>query len=302
MRLSIITPTLNRAHFLEEAIESVRAQDFPDCEHLIVDGGSTDGTLEMLARHPHLRVVSEPDRGLYDAINKGFRLARGEVIGWLNSDDRFALGAFAAVLAAFADPAVETVSGTVEFFEWVGAEDVVIRRLAGAEERALNVRNVTLGIAAINARFFRRSFCARVGEFYLRHRIAADREWLLRAALLAPREAVIDAPVYQYRQHDDSMTLDRAGQNVSRYRREHLEIAEEYLRRSDLPPAARAILRAWHTRESSSEVHGAAWRLDWRAMLANARRGWRVDAGWPLACLRTGLRGLAERAGFRQSS
>ena len=87
MRLSIITPTLNRAHFLEEAIESVRAQDFPDCEHLIVDGGSTDGTLEMLARHPHLRVVSEPDRGLYDALNKGLRLGSGEIVGLLNSDD-----------------------------------------------------------------------------------------------------------------------------------------------------------------------------------------------------------------------
>ena len=295
MRISIITPTLNRAHFLEEAVESVRAQAQHGIEHLILDGGSTDGTLEQLARHPHLRVVSEPDRGLYDAINKGLRLASGEIVGWLNSDDRFAPGAFAAVLAAFADPAVEAVSGTAEFFERVGANDVAVRRTVGVEMRALNVRNLTLGTPAINARFFRRSFRERVGECDLRYRIAADRDWLLRAALLTPREVVIDAPVYQYRQHDDSLTLDRAGQNASRSRQEHLAIAEEYLRRSDLPPGARAALRSWHTRESSSEVHAAALRLDWRALAANARRGWRVDAAWPIACLRTGLRGLVER-------
>ena len=294
-RLSIITPTLNRAHFLEEAIGSVLAQNVADVEHIVVDGGSTDGTLELLARHPQLRVVSEPDRGLYDAVNKGFRLARGEIVGWLNSDDRFPPGAFAAVLAAFADPAVEAVSGTAEFFENDGADEMVIRRFADVE---LNVRNVTLGTPAINARFFRRSFRERTGECDLRHGIAADREWLLRAALLAPREAVLDTPVYQYRQHAGSLTLDRAGQNISRYRQEHLAIAEEYLGRGGLAPETRAILREWHTRESSSEVHAAALRLDLRAMLANARRGWRVDAGWPLACVRTGLRGLFERAGF----
>ena len=167
------------------------------------------------------------------------------------------------------------------------------------ESRALNARNLTLGTPAINARFFRRSFCERVGEFDLRYRIAADREWLLRAALLAPREAVIDTLIYQYREHDDSMTLDRAGLNASRSRQEHLAIAEEFLARSELNPAA---LRAWHTRESSSEAHAAALRLDLRALIATARRGWSVDAGWPLACLRTGLRGLAERAGFGQPS
>lgn len=301
-RISIITPTLNRAHFLEEAIGSVGAQPHGEIEHLILDGGSTDGTLALLARHPHVRVISEPDRGLYDAINKGLRLATGEIIGWLNSDDRFAPGALAAVLTAFADPAVDAVSGTAEFFEEKGGSEIVTRRLAGAEVRALNVRNVTLVTPAINARFFRRSFCTRVGECDLRYRIAADREWLLRAALLAPREVVIDAPVYHYRQHGDSMTLDRAGQNASRYRQEHLAIAEEYLRRRDLPTGARAILREWHTRESSTEVHAAIWRGDWRAFAANSRRGWGHDAAWPVACLRMGLRGLAERAGFGQPS
>ena len=301
-RLSIITPTLNRAHFLEEAIGSVRAQAQPGIEHLILDGGSTDGTVELLARHPHLRVVSELDQGLYDAINKGLQLARGEVVGWLNSDDRLAPGALAAVLAAFDDPAVEAVSGTAEFFERNEGKEIVARRLAGAEVRTLNVRNVTLVTPAINARFFRRDFCERVGEFDLRYRIAADREWLLRAALLAPREVVLEDSVYEYRQHADSMTLDRAGHNASRFRQEHLEIAELYLRRNDLPPGARETLRAWHTRESSSEVHAAALQLDWRALAANTHRGWRYDSAWPLACLRTGLRGLAERAGFRQPS
>ena len=77
----------DRAGTVGRAIESVLAQNHPAVEHIIVDGGSTDGTQEVLARYSHLRVLSGPDRNLYDAINKGVRLARGEVVGLLNSDD-----------------------------------------------------------------------------------------------------------------------------------------------------------------------------------------------------------------------
>src|SRR3954469_24178325 len=116
MRITIVTPTLNRADHLPMAIESVLQQGYDDVEHIVVDGMSTDGTVEVLARYPHLRVIREPDTGLWDALNKGIRAATGEVIGHLNSDDCYTPGAIDAVRAAFA-PDVEIVCGGAEILE-----------------------------------------------------------------------------------------------------------------------------------------------------------------------------------------
>jgi glycosyltransferase involved in cell wall biosynthesis len=87
--VSIVTPSLNQARYLREAIESVRAQTYEPIEHIVVDGGSTDGTLEILREYDGVRWTSEPDRGQSHALNKGFALATGEVLGWLNADDAY---------------------------------------------------------------------------------------------------------------------------------------------------------------------------------------------------------------------
>lgn len=90
--VSIVTPTLQRATYLERTLRSVRAQTYPNIEHIIVDGVSTDETLELLERYAgtyNLRWISEPDRGMYDAVNKGLRMARGDILAYLNSDDLY---------------------------------------------------------------------------------------------------------------------------------------------------------------------------------------------------------------------
>ena len=103
-RISIITPSFNQGHYIAATIDSVLAQEYPNLEHIIIDGGSTDSTLDILQRYPHLHVISEPDRGQADAINKGFRLATGTIWGFLNSDDTLLPGALYRV-AQEIDPA-----------------------------------------------------------------------------------------------------------------------------------------------------------------------------------------------------
>ena len=282
--LTIITPTLNRAPFLEEAIRSVLAQNVADVEHIVIDAMSTDGTVEMLARYPHLRVIREPDAGLYDGINKGLRFARGQVVGLLNSDDLYAPGALAAVLAAFRAPEVEVVTGGAEFFlsEADGTERV-LSTFTGREALELSLHNVLLGVALINARFFRRELGARTGEMDLRFRIAADREFLLRLALGRPRETILAVPVYRYRQHAGSLTINGQERSAATYRAEHVELAEKHLAAAGLTAADRRILRTFHSRESAALAVRAVQAGQWRDAAAWMRRGCAVEAAWPVA-------------------
>ncbi|MCX6304478.1 MAG: glycosyltransferase family 2 protein [Bacteroidetes bacterium] len=102
-KISVVTPTFNQAEFIERTLQSIRGQrvDVP-VEHIVIDGGSTDGTLDVLAMHRDtISYVSEPDRGMQDALNKGFALATGDIIGWLNSDDTYLPGALQKVAAFF---------------------------------------------------------------------------------------------------------------------------------------------------------------------------------------------------------
>ena len=101
MMISIVTPSLNQSKFLEKNIRSVVNQNFENFEHIVIDGGSTDGSVEILKRYKHLRWVSEEDNGQAHAINTGFKLARGDLIGWLNSDDCYLPGAFHKVEQIF---------------------------------------------------------------------------------------------------------------------------------------------------------------------------------------------------------
>lgn len=103
-RISIVTPSFNQGQYIAETIDSVLAQGYPNVEHIVMDGGSTDNTLDILRRYTHLKVISEPDRGQADAINKGFRLVTGEIWGFLNSDDTLLPGALHRV-AQEIDPA-----------------------------------------------------------------------------------------------------------------------------------------------------------------------------------------------------
>lgn len=115
MKISIITPSYNQGRFIEDAIQSVLDQDYSDFEHIVVDNCSTDNTRDVLRRYPHIRCISEPDRGQSHALNKGFHLATGDILAWLNCDDFYLPGAFHQAAAALADPSIDGVYSDLQF-------------------------------------------------------------------------------------------------------------------------------------------------------------------------------------------
>jgi glycosyltransferase involved in cell wall biosynthesis len=101
MRISIVTPSYNQGKFIEETIRSVMNQNHNDVEHIVIDGGSTDNTIAILKKYPHLKWNSEKDSGQSSAINKGFKTASGEIFAWLNSDDFYETNIFADIVQYF---------------------------------------------------------------------------------------------------------------------------------------------------------------------------------------------------------
>jgi glycosyltransferase involved in cell wall biosynthesis len=120
--VSIVTPSFNQGKFIEETIKSVLLQDYPHMEHIVIDGGSTDGTTEILKKYEgRIQWTSEPDRGQADAVNKGFLKAKGEILGWLNSDDTYTSGAVSAVVEHFlSNPEIIMLYGDAHLIDGKG--------------------------------------------------------------------------------------------------------------------------------------------------------------------------------------
>jgi len=110
-KISIVTPSFNQGKFIEDAIKSVLAQDYPNFEHIIVDNCSTDETIGILKKYPHLKWISEPDMGQSDALNKGFKMVTGEIVGWLNGDDFYLPEAFHVAIQSFGDLSIDIIYG-----------------------------------------------------------------------------------------------------------------------------------------------------------------------------------------------
>lgn len=121
MKITIVTPSFNQGEFIADAIESVTNQDYPYIEHLVIDAQSTDETINVLKQYdhlPHLKWVSEPDKGQADAINKGFKSASGDIVGWLNADDYYLPGTLAKIAEIFQQNSqVDIVYGEAMFVD-----------------------------------------------------------------------------------------------------------------------------------------------------------------------------------------
>ena len=193
MKISILTATFECAATVGACLESVAAQTYPDREQIVIDGASPDGTLAVLmARQAQLAVlVSEPDQGIYDALNKGLARATGEVVGVLHGDDVYGdAEVLARIAAAFADPTVMAVYGDLEYVSQSDPTRVVRHWRAGPFDPARLRRGWMLPHPTL---YLRRSVYERLGGFDTRYRTAADYDLMWRV-LSRPEGRVVYLP------------------------------------------------------------------------------------------------------------
>ncbi len=222
--ITVVTPCLNAVSTVAECLESVRFQDYPALEHVVVDGGSTDGTLELLAAAEGITWVSDPDEGRPDAANKGVLMSSGEVVAWLNADDRYEPGALAEVGQAFAEhPEAMWATGYCRIIDGEGRE---VRRPVTRYKNFL-LRRFTLSLYLTQnfvsdpATFVRRVVLDEVGLLSSRYEMSHDYDlWLRVAARWEP--LVLEHTVACFRMAEGSLSM--AG--FERQFREHAEVAK----------------------------------------------------------------------------
>ncbi len=222
-RVSIITPSFNQGEFLEETIKSVIAQKYPNLEYIIIDGGSTDNSVEIIRAYAdHISFwCSEKDRGQCDAINKGLRMATGDYIGWINSDDIYyhqTLVETAAILAK--NPDADIVFGNYDYIARDGA--IVHRRREIPYDFRVYFWTSTCYHANVAALFRKRCF-EQFGLLREDLHYSMDFELYLRFGFKGCKFAHTDRVLGAYRLHDASKTVVAYGD----FRREAMQVRKE---------------------------------------------------------------------------
>lgn len=228
LKISIVTPSYNQAKYLEDALLSVKTQSYPAFEHIVMDGGSTDGSVEILRSYSsrpgwkHLRWKSEPDKGQSDALNKGFRVATGDVVGWLNSDDRYRPDCFGTIASAFAEHRdADVLYGDYTYIDEKGRVWRIRREI---EFNRFILLYLHMLYVPTPSSFFRRRIFDERNWIDTKFHYAMDYEFILRLARNGYAFRHIPALVADFRLHPESKT----GAHADKQREEHNAIGVMY--------------------------------------------------------------------------
>ncbi len=242
---SVITPSFNQAAYLEACIQSVLAQGTDNFEHLVFDAGSTDGTLDILRKYPHVRSVSEPDRGQAHALNKGFAAARGRIICWLNTDDRYTPGAFEIARRELLERDHPVIFGNTREVFFDGRADRIQRPRFDRRDDLLCWwdKGVSLLQPAV---FFTREAQQKAGLLREELHIVMDLEYWWRLSAVAPFHYVDETLAVQLRQPDSkTMTL----------------LYRMYREKQAVFGALRREAEGWRLRTTLAARAGLGWRF-----------------------------------------
>lgn len=232
-RISVVTPSFNQGQYISETIESVLSQDYPNLEYIVIDGGSTDSTLEVIKEYAD-RIsyfVSEKDQGQSDAINKGFAQATGEVFCWLNSDDQFAPDALWSMAIAFQTSRTDMVAGICEVYE---DEELIHRHMTSCGDGKLPLNDILDLDNGWNAGqffyqpevFFTRELWDRAGGYVNEdYFYSMDYELWCRFAFAGASLSVIGTPIVKFRVHSEQKTSDQ-----SKFKSELIKVRDHFCR------------------------------------------------------------------------
>jgi glycosyltransferase involved in cell wall biosynthesis len=224
-KISIVTPTFNGIVTLRETIESVLAQDYQNWEHIVIDGGSTDGTIDLLKTYPHLQWISEKDRGHYHAMNKGIERATGDIIAILNADDCYRPGALTRVATAFAEHQDwDALFGDIVYVD--GESQEIFRRVeAKYDYDVLRFGHVCYIIHP--TLFVKKSIYERLGAYhYEKYLNCCDVDFILRLGQAGCRVGHLRHALASYRLHEHGQSADR--RVFDNMQREYLAIRQEH--------------------------------------------------------------------------
>jgi len=272
MKISIVMPSFNQARYVEAAIQSVLSQQYDDLEILFVDGGSTDGTMEIVEKYRDRLAycVSEPDKGQSDALHKGFSRAKGEVLSWLNTDDLLLPGALKQVERSFSErPQQSWLLGNVV---WIDAEDRILRCWRG-EGYTPGWMKLGLFAAGGPSGFFKKELYERIGGLNLNLHYQMDTELWWRFAMAGERFHRLDGYTWALRLHEEAKVSghmfadsnDEKQKKVTlekRREREHvLEITSEFRMKR---PIAKSLFSGARKLTSPAYIHGMIDHFRWR--------------------------------------
>ena len=270
-RIALVTPVFNSGKYIEQTIRSVLAQGYPNLDYFIVDGGSTDGTLDIIRKYESQISgwISEPDNGMYDAVNKGFARTSGEIMGWISATDMLQMGGLSVVASVFRDlPGVEWITGKPTLFSEEGMTVSILALTRWSRYRFLAGANRTI---QQESTFWRRSLWEKAGG-----RVDASRRWasdfelwlrFFRHAQIYP----VDALIGGFRIHGDSLGL----QDMEACYRIHDEFIEAELNRVPSGKSIRLFRRIGQTLKPIPIVRGI-----WRRVVTNSLY-YRVGPDWP---------------------
>ena len=279
-KISIITPSYNQALFLEETIRSVLDQGYPDLEYIVIDGGSTDGSVEIIQKYASRLAywVSEEDSGQVEAIQKGLNRATGEIIAWLNSDDLYTPGTLHRISRVFQEPEVAFTYGKCEFIDDKGSP-----MYSWPYHEELDLKTViTHNFLPQPSCFWRMDVYRTVGPLNATLHYAFDYEYWLRILLAGYKTTSVPVVFSLYRLHDESKTCTAQ----AKFEEEMVQIHDALL-----PERSAAVRKAVARCYRRFATENYFWRHDRKRAMKFFRKMFAVD---PTVCDLTALKVCAK--------
>lgn len=273
-KISVVTACLNHGEYLEDAILSVMRQEYPNYEHIVVDGASKDNTLEILKRYPHVRWISEPDKGQSDALNKGFRMATGDLVAWLNADEYYLPGALAAVAdSATENPKVDVFYGDCIFVDQHGG----LQRAKMAHEFDYRILLYYGCFIVTVTTFFRRHVFEENLLLDTDYRVVMDFEYFVRLAASGKTFKYINRLIGAFRWLGSNASLQH-----ERRRKERLQVQRTWSALKAPDTVYDTLAKIYQTKRVAVKMLTGAYPKEWRVLRQAPRQTlwFRTDEGF----------------------